>query len=237
MRLSGAIEYGTVSMQELLHGSTLQHYDIGTAVPPAIRGAQYFVWAILFLIFFCLVFRGQTAVFFSWAGSFLRSPVKRTYYDTSPAVRYGLPLSLILLLPLTAYLLYGTSAVGVPYILILAVLTGYFVLRFLILAGISYVSGENDLVTALNRMSCIGFMVVSAVFCILFIMGMFLPDLYPLLTDEVAVWLTAVLLVLYFIGLIRIFFAFKEPPLLTILYLCTLEIVPVALAAAAVLKY
>lgn len=227
----------THTVQELLAGSVLQHYDLQAAAPPVILGAQYFVWTFIFMILFCLIFRGQISVFLSWALEFLRMPVKRTYSDTSAAVRYGLPVALVLLLPVAAYLAYGTAAVSAGYGLLLAVLSGYVFLRFLILCGIGYVSGEKELVTALHRFSSLAFMAVTVLSCVVLIVGMFLPDIYPLLTGKVSIVLGIILMLIYLIGLARIFFAFGEPPLLTILYLCTLEILPVAAAVTSITRY
>lgn len=227
----------TVTVQDLLAGSVLQHYDLQAAAPPVILGAQYFVWTFIFMILFCLVFRGQISVFLSWAVEFLLIPVKRTYSDTSAAVRYGLPVSVVMLLPVAAYLAYGTAAVHAGYGLVLAVLSGYVLLRFLLLCGIGYVSGEKELVTAVHRFSCLAFMTVTVLFCVVLIVGMFLPDIYPVLTGKVSIVLGIIVMLVYLIGLTRIFFAFGEPPLLTILYLCTLEILPVAAAATSITRY
>lgn len=227
----------TVAVQDLLPGSVLQYYDFQAAAPPAILGAQYFVWTFIFMILFCLIFRGQISVFLSWAVEFLRMPVKRTYSDTSAAVRYGLPVSVVMLLPVAAYLAYGTSAVRAGYGLLLAVLSGYVLVRFLILCGIGYVSGEKELVTAVHRFSCLAFMAVTVLFCVTLIIGMFLPDVYPFLTGNGFIALAIMLMLVYLVGLARIFFAFGEPPLLTILYLCTLEILPVAAAATSITRY
>lgn len=234
---NAAIESVPVTVQELLGSSRLQQYDISAVETASIQDAQYFVWAVIALIFFCLIFRNQTFVYLSWAGNFLRTPVKRTYYDTSPSVRYGLPLSMLLLIPLAAYLVYGTSTVEAPYYLILAIIAGYFVLRFLIMAGIAYVSGKSELAAVLNRSSSVGFMIVTALFCILLIVGMYLPGIYPVITGEAAFCLAGVLAFLYLVELLRIFFSFREPLLLTILYLCTLEILPAALAVACILRF
>lgn len=222
---------------ELLPDSVLQSYDIPAAETPAIHGAQYFVWAVLLFILLCLVLREQIAEFMNWAGGFLRSPVKRSYSDTSQSVRFGLPLGFCVLLPVAAYLVYGTSSVQAPYFLILALLAGYYLLRFLILAGTAYVSGQREIVTLLSRISCLFLMAATVVYCIVLIIGMFLPDLYPVLTGTVSVVIAAVLLLIYTVELLRIFFSFKEPLLLTILYLCTLEILPVATALTAILRY
>lgn len=234
---SAATDSLTTTVQELFSGSTVQHYSIVSDAPYYIQGAQYFVWGILFLICFVLVFRGQTTAFLLWAAGFLRHPFKRTYSDTSPAVRYGLPVGFVIMLPVAAYLLYGAEMVEAPYLLILAVLAGYFLVRVLILRGISYVSGREEAVAVLVRGGYLFFMVLTAVFTIVFIIGMFLPDLYPFLMGPVCAVLTALLLLLYFIEQGRIFFAVKAPLLLTILYLCTLEIIPAATALVAVLRY
>ena len=234
---SAAIDSPGLTVSELFPDSLLQHYDIPAAGITVIHGAQYFVWAVLFFIFFCLVFRVQTSVFLSWAGGFARYPVKRTYYDTSPAVRLGLPIGFLVLLPVAAYLVYGTSSVEAPYLLILASLAGYYVMRFLFLAGMAYVSGERDLAAVLSRLSCLFFITATVVYCVILIIGMFLPDLYPVLTGPVSAVAAAVLLLLYSAELLRIFFSFREPLLLTILYLCTLEILPVVTAAVVVVRY
>ena len=234
---SAATDSLTTTVQELFRGSTVQHYSIVSDAPYYIQGAQYFVWGILFLICFVLVFRDQTTAFLLWAADFLRHPFKRTYSDTSPAVRYGLPVGFVIMLPVAAYLLYGAGMVETPYLLILAVLAGYFLVRVLILRGISYVSGQEETVAVLVRGGYLFFMVLTAVYTIVFIIGMFLPDLYPFLMGPVCAVLSALLLLLYFIEQGRIFFAVKAPLLLTILYLCTLEIIPAATALVAVLRY
>lgn len=226
-----------VSVRELLPDSVLQNYSIPAADIPAIHGAQYFVWTVLLFILSCMVFREQIAEFMNWAVGFLRSPVKRTYSDTSSPVRFGLPLGFCVLLPVAAYLVYGTTSVKAPYLLVLGSLAGYYALRFLILGGISFVSGQRELVTALSRITCLFMMTATVVYCIVLIIGMFLPDLYPVLAGTVSAVIAAVLMLFYAVELLRIFFSFREPLLLTILYLCTLEILPAASAVTAILRY
>ena len=224
------------SVERLWPGSQLQHYVLPSAVESGIQGGQYFVWTILFLIVFGLVFRRPFSVFFTWMGGFFKSPVRRTYFDTSPAVRYGLLLSFVITLPISAFLVYGTQAVEAPYYVILGCICAYFALRFIVTSGISYVSGEDGFVTAVNRMSCVSFMTAVMVFCVIYILGMFMPDLFPVLTDKVAPAVSGVLVFLYLTEQLRIIFAFKEPLLMSILYLCTLEILPIAIAVATILK-
>lgn len=226
-----------MTVGELWKGSLLHEYAMYAGHGSDMLGAQYFVWGLLFLIFFCFLFRSQTGLFFSWAGTFLLSPVKRTYFDTSASVRYGLPLSLLILTPVAAYLVYGTSAADAPYLLILGCIAGYLAFRYIIFRGISYVSGNSEPVTVLSRMTFLFFTLSTAIFCILLAVGMFLPDIYPFLMCKAAPAVSAVLVLLYFVELIRIFFAFKEPLLLSILYLCTLEMLPIAIAVVTILKY
>ena len=225
------------SVERLWPGSQLQHYVLPSAVESGIQGGQYFVWTILFLIVFGLVFRRPFSVFFTWMGGFFKSPVRRTYFDTSPAVRYGLLLSFVITLPISAFLVYGTQAVEAPYYVILGCICAYFALRFIVTSGISYVSGEDGFVTAVNRMSCVSFMTAVMVFCVIYILGMFMPDLFPVLTDKVAPAVSGVLVFLYLTEQLRIIFAFKEPLLMSILYLCTLEILPIVIAVATILKF
>ena len=125
------------SVERLWPGSQLQHYVLPSAVESGIQGGQYFVWTILFLIVFGLVFRRPFSVFFTWMGGFFKSPVRRTYFDTSPAVRYGLLLSFVITLPISAFLVYGTQAVEAPYYVILGCICAYFALRFIVTSGIS----------------------------------------------------------------------------------------------------
>lgn len=234
---SGAIDNHGMPVQELFRDSVLQRYDIGAAAPPSVQVVQYFVWTVIFLIFFVLIFRNQTAVFLAWAGDFLRSPSKRTYFDTSSAVRYGLPLSMLILMPVAAYLVYGSLSVEAPYLLILAVIAGYTVLRLLLLAGIAYVSREGELVTSLIRAGFLAFILITFCYCILFVVGIFLPGLQPVLLGPGVMAVTSVFLFFYAVQLLRIFFVFKEPVLLTILYLCALEFLPIAAAIVTVLRY
>lgn len=232
-----AIDGHVMPVQELFSSSVLHRYDIGMAAPPSMQGVQYFVWAVLFLIFFALVFRNQTGIILAWAWDFFRLPSKRTYSESSSAVRYGLPLSVLIFIPVAAYLVYGSLAVNTSYPLILAVIAGYMVLRLLLLAGIAYVSREGELVIALVRAGFLAFIGISFIYCILFIIGMFIPDLQPLLAGHAALAVAAAFMLIYVAELSRIFFAFREPVLLTILYLCTLEILPVAAATVIVLRY
>ncbi len=235
MQLSGATDSLTVG--NLLPGSILQTYNVGAEAAPAIQGAGYFVWAVLFIIFFALIFKGQTGIFIAWAGDFIRFPAKRTYFTTSSAVSVGLPLTVLMFLPLAACLVYGPSAVVAPYWLILAVMAGYAVLKAVVLAGIGYVSGEKEAMTALARANALFFIILTLMLSILTVIWVFLPDVPPVVVGAVAETLTALLLLIYGVMLVRIFFAFREPLLLTILYLCTLEIMPIATAVVTVFKY
>ena len=166
------------SIENLWPGSELQRYMLSSAVGTGIQGGQYFVWTILFLIFLGLILRRPFTVYFAWVGGFLKSPVRRTYSDTSPAVRYGLVLSLVVMIPVSAFLVYGTHAVAAPYYVILGCICAYFAIRFIVTSCIAYVSGEDGFVTVVN-----------------------------------------------------------EPLLLSILYLCTLEILPIVIAVATILKF
>ena len=80
-------------------------------------------------------------------------------------------------------------------------------------------------------------MTAVMVFCVIYILGMFMPGLFPVLTDKVAPAVSGVLVFLYLTEQLRIIFAFKEPLLMSILYLCTLEILPIAIAVATILKF
>lgn len=233
---SAAIDY---TVEELWPGSVLQRYDIASAAGSGmqLQGGQYFVWAVLFLIFFGLLFRGQSSHFFVWAGGFIKSPARRTYSDTSVAVRYGLPMSLAILLPLSALLLYGTGAVNARYPVILGCVCAYFALRSLISAGMAYVSGEKGFAASVNRMACVYLMVVVIFFCVVYILCLFVPDIYPVLMRDVVPVASGILIFVYLVEQTRIIFAFREPLLLSILYLCTLEILPIAIAVATILKF
>ena len=235
MRLSGVTDI--IPAGDLLPGSILHRYYMGTEAAPAIQGAGYFVWAVLFIIFFALIFKGQTAVFIAWAGDFIRFPAKRTYFTVSSAVSVGLPLTFLIFLPLAACLVYGPSVVDAPYWLILAVIAGYAVLKAIVLAGIGYASGEKEAMTVLARANALFFIILTLVLSILSVIWIFLPDVPPVVVGTVAEILTAAILLLYAVMLLRIFFAFREPLLLTILYLCTLEILPIATAVVTVFKY
>ena len=213
------------SIESLWPGSELQHYAMPSAVESGVQGGQYFVWTILFLIVFGLVFRRPFSVYFTWMGGFFKSPVRRTYSDTSPAVRYGLLLSFVIALPISAFLVYGTQAVGAPYYVILGCICAYFALRFIVTSGISYVSGEKGFVTVVNRMAYVFFMLAVMAFCVVYILGMFLPDIFQTLVHNVVPVLSGVLVLIY------------EPLLLSILYLCTLEILPIVIAVATILKF
>lgn len=226
------------AVDSLWRGSLLQQYDeIAAVAESGIRGGQYFVWTILFLILSGFVFRRQCSVFFTWAGGFLKSPVRRTYYDTSPAVRYGLPVSFAVGLPLSAFLIYGAGAVDAPFYVILICLAAYFLLRSVVMAGVLYVSGEDGFITAVNRMACVFFMLSVVFFSLCYMSGMFVPGIFHILLSNVVPVVFAVLAFLYLVELVRIIFAYREPLLLSILYLCTLEILPMAIAVATVLKF
>lgn len=222
----------------LWEGSVLQNYRmIADTSAGGVQGAQYFVWTILFLIFFSLIFRSSCSVFLAWVGDFLRYPTKRTYSDTSSAVRLGMPVSLVILLPISAFLVYGTGAVSASYLLVLGVMAGYVVLRVLATSGISYVSHKNDMSTASNRMACVFFMIAVIAYSVIYLIGMFLPDVFRILTGKVVPVVSVVISVAYLIEQARIIFSFKEPVLLSILYLCTLEILPIVLSVATILKF
>lgn len=225
------------SIESLWPGSELQHYAMPSAVESGVQGGQYFVWTILFLIVFGLVFRRPFSVYFAWMGGFFKSPVRRTYSDTSPAVRYGLLLSFVIALPISAFLVYGTQAVEAPYYVILGCICAYFAIRFIVTSCIAYVSGEDGFVTVVNRMAYVFFMIAVMVFCVVYILGMFLPDIFQALVHNVVPALSGVLVLIYLVEHLRIIFAFKEPLLLSILYLCTLEILPIVIAVATILKF
>ncbi|HIZ87483.1 MAG TPA: DUF4271 domain-containing protein [Candidatus Coprenecus pullistercoris] len=226
-----------VPVDELWRGSVLHGYDLSTVPAMFVPGTQYFVWAVLVLIFFCMIFRTPVGVFFSWAGGFLRSPAKRSYSETSASIRYGLPLSLAVFLPVFSFLVYGSGMVAAPYGVILGVLTAYFLIRLLILRGVSYCSGEKELVQSLYKVSLLFFMLLAIVFSVVFIIGMFLPDVFPLLVGTVSPVMAAAIMAVYYVEVLRIIFAFREPLFLSIVYLCTLEILPVALAVAVIIKF
>ena len=225
------------SIENLWPGSELQRYMLSSAVGTGIQGGQYFVWTILFLIFLGLILRRPFTVYFAWVGGFLKAPVRRTYSDTSPAVRYGLVLSLFVMIPVSAFLVYGTNAVAAPYYVILGCICAYFAIRFIVTSCIAYVSGEDGFVTVVNRMAYVFFMIAVMVFCVVYILGMFLPDIFQTVVHNVVPVLSGVLVLIYLMEHLRIIFAFKEPLLLSILYLCTLEILPIVIAVATILKF
>ena len=141
------------------------------------------------------------------------------------------------MIPVSAFLVYGTNAVAAPYYVILGCICAYFAIRFIVTSCIAYVSGEDGFVTVVNRMAYVFFMIAVMVFCVVYILGMFLPDIFQALVHNVVPALSGVLVLIYLIEHLRIIFAFKEPLLLSILYLCTLEILPIVIAVATILKF
>lgn len=226
-----------VPLGELWKGSVLQQYDVPSSVMAGVHGGEYFVWAILFLIFSGLLFREPLSVFFSWAGGFLKYPARRTYYDTSAGVRYGLPASMVFMLPVSAFLVYGTQAVPAGYPAVLAVVVSFTAFRFAVTSGISYVSGQKEFISSANRLFCVFFIMAVMIFCIVYMVGLFIPGIFPILKEDVVPVMLALLVILYIFEHLRIIFSFKEPVLLSILYLCTLEILPIAIAVATILKF
>lgn len=227
----------SIPLENLWSGSVLQSYEVPVYTVTGVQGGQYFVWAILFLIFFALVFREPFSALFSWMGGFVRFPARRTYSDTSAAVRYGLPVSLVLMLPVSAFLVYGTGAVSASYVAVLAVISLCAVLRVAVTYGIAYVSGERDFVALANRLACVFFIVAVLIFSVIYMVGMFVPGIFQVLEKDVVPAVSAILVLIYVTEHLRIIFSFKEPVLLSILYLCTLEILPIAIAVATILKF
>lgn len=226
-----------IPLGNLWNGSVLQSYEVPQYAVAGVQGGQYFVWAILFLIFFALVFRDPFSAFFSWAGGFLKFPARRTYSDTSAAVRYGLPVSLVLMLPVSAFLVYGTQAISAAYMVILAVIASCAVLRVAVTYGIAYVSGEREFIMSVNRMACVFFIIAVMIFSVIYMVGMFVPGVFQVLKSEIVPVVSTVLVLIYVAEQSRIIFTFREPVLLSILYLCTLEILPIAIAVATILKF
>lgn len=225
------------SVGDLWSGSALQRYDIVMVDAPGVQGGQYFVWAVLFIIFLSLLLRRPFSVYFTWAGGFLKYPARRTFYDTSASVRLGLPVSLAISLPLSAFLVYGMGGVSAGYLTVLGVIAAYAASRLLITSGISYVSRGNAMVAASNRMACVFFTIAVLLFTVVYIIGMFIPDVLAVLGEKVVPAISAVLVLLYLVEQTRIIFSFKEPVFLSILYLCTLEILPIVLSVATILKF
>lgn len=224
------------SVSELWEGSVLHNPGLPAGPEPLQIGNGIFSWILIALIVMALVFRDVLKSFNVWLANFIYSPDQRNFTDMA-LPRLFFPVIFLVFIPVSAFMVYGLGLVRTEYYVILSVLAGYFVLKALVLSCISYVTGEKGLVLSLVKMMAVALFIFTQIAILLYAAGMFFPQFLPEILLKVSPVVGGALFILYLIQLSRIFFSFGEPPLLSILYLCTFEMLPAGLAMATIIKF
>lgn len=196
-----------------------------------------FAWGLIALTVLFLLFRKSVGNFFLWLSRFLIFPEQRSFSEGRRLPEYFFYAVYAVMLPVGAFMIYSTSMVAAGYYLILGVLVAFIVLKELLLWAIGVWRRHEELSAALRKMYGAFFFLLMLVAVLLYSIGMFFPAAMPVIVSKVVPVMGGLMLLWYFIRVVKIFFAFKKSLLLAICYLCTFEILPVGLAVAIIIKY
>lgn len=223
-------------VQDLWNGSVLHEYCLYPIPDPIPAGNNIFAWILIGMIILALLCRNNLDKFRVWLVNFIYSPDQRNFSDMNLSGIF-FPVVYLIFVPVASFMVYGMQLADTGYMTVLCVLSGYFVARFLILAGIRYVTGENALAASLMKLLTVFFALVSVCATVIYAACMFFPEIFPDPVMKVALVTGGTIFFMYLIQLFRIFFSFGEPLFLSILYLCTLEILPVCLAIGMIIDF
>ena len=138
-----------------------------------------------------------------------------------------LDVAFIIMLPLFSFALSHFSQINLSFLTIALTVLIFFLLKTIILSGIGFVSGEKDIFSAIIKISYATFIVISVIVFFFSSLESLLTIIPSRIYIYIALGLLALLGILYLIELGKIIFTRKLPPFLSILYLCTFEILPV----------
>ena len=224
------------SVQELWSGSVLHEYGLYVPSESLPAGNSIFAWILIGMIVLALLCRSNLDKFRVWLVNFICSPDQRNFSDMNlPGIFF--PTVYVIFIPVVSFMVYGIKLVDTGYLTVLSVLSGYFVFRFFVFAAIRYVTGEDALTASLMKLLTVFLVLMSVCSILIYTAAMFFPAIIPDPVMKVALVTGGILFFMYLMQLFRIFFSFGEPPILSILYLCTLEILPLGLAIGLIIDF
>ena len=208
--------------------STLSLFEI-PSVGAIMSRPDNFLFSIIILatVFLLFLFRRQVYDFYTNIISFLKFPFERKFNEPGTNFIMQLAVAFIIMLPLFSFALSHFSQINLSFLTIALTVLIFFLLKTIILSGIGFVSGEKDIFSAIIKISYATFIVISVIVFFFSSLESLLTIIPSRIYIYIALGLLALLGILYLIELGKIIFTRKLPPFLSILYLCTFEILPV----------
>lgn len=185
-----------------------------------------FAIIMLFFIGFILLFKNKVSTFSLNIFNLFKSPFGRQFNASPMRFRLRLISAFIIMLPVMAFMFLRLEIKEWSFFSIMLAILAFFIAKTLILYGIGYVSGEKKMFEAITKILYAGFIIGTAVFFLMFAIETLLNMIPGRFYTVSALILLIVFGILYLIEIARIIFSRKLPPFLSILYLCTLEILP-----------
>lgn len=202
-----------------------------------IEYGKIFAWGLIILAVIFLLFRKSVENFFLWLSRFLIFPEQRSFSEGRRLPEYFFYAMYAVMLPVAAFMIYSMSFIVAGYYIILAALAVFILLKELLVLAIGHWTKNKELASALGKMYGAFFFLTMICAVCLYSTGMFFPSAMSVISLKIAPAIGVVMLLWYFIRVVKIFFAFRKSVLFAICYLCTFEILPVGLAVAIMIKY
>lgn len=219
------------TIDSLWSGSQLAIPYIQEVAAEPIYGGNFLVYAILFFICFILLFRRDTALLIKDIVSWVKTPVRYSYQEGGlHKTQRRIYIATYILLPVLAYLVASFQvAPELKYWQMFVTLFLLLIVQFSINSIIEYVSTDTHLAGFLNMSYSIMLIAITIVLFVskVFILFFHFPQVGIL--SLLLYIMIGIAVLVYCFNILRIFFSFKTSHLFSFLYLCTLELIPLAI--------
>lgn len=208
--------------------STLSLFEI-PSVGTIMSRPDNFLFSIIVLIsiFLLFLFRRQIYDFYLNIAAFLKFPFERKFSEPGAGLGIQLAIAFVIALPLFSFSLSHVHYLNVSFFTVLLTVLIFFLMKTIVLLSVGYVSGDREIFSAVIKVSYAIFIAVSVIVFFFSSLESLLTIIPSRIHVYIALGLLTILGIFYLIELVKIIFTRKLPPFLSILYLCTFEILPV----------
>lgn len=220
------------SVENLWKGSFLTKYELYDGPSLSAQGDVWIASLLLAAVAFVLLFRKGVWQLVTDYCVMIFSPGVSCNYSKN---RMKSALLFAGMLSFAAYLLSITFCTDETFLKIFSCALLFFVSKWVIMCGISYVSEEKELIGRLISLQTVLFIVAALVLFLLYAAVLFLFGGDMQTIKYVAYTVLSLFGVIYAVDIVRIFFTYKVPLFFAIMYLCTLEVLPILLIVKMIL--
>ena len=126
-----------------------------------------------------------------------------------------------------------SSELYVQYLTAAGLMFGYFILRYLTLKLLEWIFNEKDLFKSLNNSSTTSLVLLTPLVGVIMIVSYLFPMLTQTVIDILLICSISIICILYYRYAIKVFFSSGVSIFFGFLYLCTIELLPIAVLVKA----